>query len=153
MDERGGGGSGRRDFLVNFLLAISVIPGLGLATKHVLGFLIPRRRVRENEIMVAKLSEIPLGEAISLKDVLGHDLNLVRHGEKEIKALSSICTHLGCHVEWQPGPGTFCCPGHKGVFSAGGEVLAGPPPRPLESYPVRVDDNGYLYVTVPTVEA
>jgi Rieske Fe-S protein len=47
-------------------------------------------------------------------------------------AYSSICTHLACGVLWEREHGELVCPCHDGRFEAAtGEVLAGPPPRPL----------------------
>ena len=51
-------------------------------------------------------------------------------------ALSAVCTHLGCIVAWQEKAGEFLCPCHGGRFSAEGQVLGGPPPKPLESFAV-----------------
>jgi nitrite reductase/ring-hydroxylating ferredoxin subunit len=48
-------------------------------------------------------------------------------------ALSAVCTHLGCVVAWQDQAGEFLCPCHGGRFSADGQVLGGPPPKPLET--------------------
>ena len=47
-------------------------------------------------------------------------------------AYSSICTHLSCAVLCEPRQEELVCPCHDGRFAAAsGEVLAGPPPRPL----------------------
>jgi len=59
----------------------------------------------------------------------------------EFIALSAICTHLGCIVNWRPEEQIFLCPCHAGKFSLTGEVLAGPPPRSLPPYPVTVKGN------------
>jgi cytochrome b6-f complex iron-sulfur subunit len=56
----------------------------------------------------------------------------------EYLALSAVCTHLGCVVQWQEGKGEFLCPCHGGRFAPSGAVLAGPPPRPLENLPVAI---------------
>ena len=56
----------------------------------------------------------------------------------EYLALSAVCTHLGCVVQWQEGKGEFLCPCHGGRFAPNGAVLAGPPPRPLENLPVAI---------------
>lgn len=60
-------------------------------------------------------------------------------------ALSNICTHLGCRVRWVEGEQRFFCPCHNGVFDKSGQVVSGPPPRPLDQYPVKVED-GQLYI-------
>jgi cytochrome b6-f complex iron-sulfur subunit len=59
----------------------------------------------------------------------------------EYLALSAVCTHLGCVVQWQEAQGEFLCPCHGGRFASNGTVLAGPPPRPLENLPVAVDGD------------
>jgi menaquinol-cytochrome c reductase iron-sulfur subunit len=63
---------------------------------------------------------------------------LRRVGEQEFIAFSMNCTHLGCPVRWVPSADLFLCPCHGGVYYADGEVAAGPPPRGLVRYPVRV---------------
>lgn len=60
-------------------------------------------------------------------------------------ALSNICTHLGCRIRWVEGEQRFFCPCHNGVFDKQGLVVSGPPPRPLDRYPVKVED-GQIYI-------
>lgn len=62
-------------------------------------------------------------------------------------AMSNICTHLGCHIRWIAEQDHFFCPCHNGVFDKTGNVVSGPPPRPLTRYDVKVD-NGELFVQV-----
>jgi Rieske Fe-S protein len=45
--------------------------------------------------------------------------------------LDATCSHLGCNVKWREAEGVFACPCHHGVYSMQGEVVSGPPPRPL----------------------
>ena len=60
-------------------------------------------------------------------------------------AISNICTHLGCRVRWIPEEDGYFCPCHNGVFSKDGNVVSGPPPRPLDRFEVKVED-GVLFV-------
>lgn len=60
-------------------------------------------------------------------------------------ALSNICTHLGCPVRWDSARQAFLCPCHNGVFDRRGNVVSGPPPRPLDRFETKVD-GGKLYV-------
>lgn len=60
-------------------------------------------------------------------------------------ALSNICTHLSCRVRWVAEEEKFFCPCHNAVFSKQGEVVSGPPPRPLDQFNVR-EENGQLFV-------
>jgi Rieske Fe-S protein len=62
-------------------------------------------------------------------------------------AMSNICTHLGCHIRWISEQDKFFCPCHNGEFDISGNVVAGPPPRPLDRYDVKVE-NDQLYVLV-----
>jgi menaquinol-cytochrome c reductase iron-sulfur subunit len=62
-------------------------------------------------------------------------------------AMSNICTHLGCHIRWIAEQNHFFCPCHNGVFDVSGNVVSGPPPRPLNRYDVKVE-NGQLFVLV-----
>jgi menaquinol-cytochrome c reductase iron-sulfur subunit len=62
-------------------------------------------------------------------------------------AMSNICTHLGCHIRWIAEQNHFFCPCHNGVFDPSGNVVSGPPPRPLNRYDVKVE-AGQLFVLV-----
>jgi Rieske Fe-S protein len=57
----------------------------------------------------------------------------------DYQALSATCTHLGCRVAWDAAEANYKCPCHGGVFGRGGEVVSGPPPRPLDRIPVRLN--------------
>lgn len=67
--------------------------------------------------------------------------------EGEIIALSPICTHLGCVVDWNTNekhPNQFFCPCHDGLYKKDGTNIAGTPPtRPLDLYAFKEVD-GYL---------
>lgn len=64
---------------------------------------------------------------------------------REFVALSNICTHLGCRVRWVTDEQKFFCPCHNGVFDKDGNVVSGPPPRPLDRFEVK-EENGQLFV-------
>jgi Rieske Fe-S protein len=54
-------------------------------------------------------------------------------------AMSNICTHLGCRIRWITEKNQFFCPCHNGVFDISGNVVSGPPPRPLDRIEVKVE--------------
>lgn len=56
---------------------------------------------------------------------------LVRTELDDVVAFSQKCTHLGCVVFWDIKKYEFECPCHEGVFSISGDVVSGPPERPL----------------------
>jgi len=69
---------------------------------------------------------------------------LTENGQDFI-AMSNVCTHLGCHVRWVAEQNKFFCPCHNGVFDKYGNVVSGPPPRPLDRYEVKTQDT-QLYI-------
>ncbi len=68
----------------------------------------------------------------------------------EIIALSPVCKHLGCNVDWNSNdnyPNMFFCPCHKGLYEKDGTNVPGTPPRgPLDRYKYEVRD-GVLYLS------
>ena len=56
-------------------------------------------------------------------------------------ALSRKCTHLGCTVPWVEKEMKFACPCHASAFDITGEVISSPAPRPLDIYPVFIENN------------
>ena len=64
---------------------------------------------------------------------------------RDFIAMSNICTHLGCRVRWISDKSQFFCPCHNGVFDKNGNVVSGPPPKPLNRYQVKVE-NDQLFV-------
>lgn len=60
-------------------------------------------------------------------------------------ALSKTCTHLGCSVPWDEVEKKFICPCHGSSFDLRGVVLTAPATRPLDIYPLRIE-NGTIRV-------
>ncbi len=61
---------------------------------------------------------------------------LVRTPAGELRAFSAVCTHLNCTVQYRPDLGHIWCACHNGHFDLNGKNIAGPPPRPLDSFAV-----------------
>jgi Rieske Fe-S protein len=85
------------------------------------------------------LSDLPVGSTKTI--AYGGSPVIVLRTAESTRAYSMICTHLGCTVQWQEAPKEFYCPCHDGRFDQFGEVLAGPPPVPLEQIPVSVEGD------------
>jgi cytochrome b6-f complex iron-sulfur subunit len=62
------------------------------------------------------------------------------------RALSSVCTHLGCITRYVPGENVIACPCHGSRFGLDGEVLEGPAPRPLRCLQMSLSDRGEIQV-------
>ncbi len=50
-----------------------------------------------------------------------------------------LCTHLGCIPAWQPQNKKFKCACHGGEFDACGVNIFGPPPRPFDIPPFKIE--------------
>jgi cytochrome b6-f complex iron-sulfur subunit len=85
------------------------------------------------------LSDLPVGGTKAI--TYGGVSVLVVRTPESLRAFSLVCTHLGCLVQWQTDKNEFYCPCHDGRFDEFGDVLAGPPPIPLEQFPVNVDQD------------
>lgn len=59
---------------------------------------------------------------------------ILRKSDTDVLVLSNKCTHLACRVNWQEDKQVYVCPCHDATFDADGNVLGGPPPRPLDRY-------------------
>lgn len=68
-------------------------------------------------------------------------------------ALSPVCKHLGCTVNWggdTAHPDQFFCPCHLGRYEKNGKNIAGTPPLgPLDQYEISEKD-GFLLIGKPT---
>ncbi len=70
---------------------------------------------------------------------------LAQKAGMEFKAFSAVCTHLGCIVHLEPGDDIYC-PCHAGYFDPiTGDVIAGPPTKPLPEIELKIDENGDIY--------
>jgi Rieske Fe-S protein len=60
---------------------------------------------------------------------------------RDYLVMSNVCTHLGCRVRWIAEQNQFFCPCHNGIFDKIGNVVDGPPPRPLDRFLVKVEND------------
>ena len=71
---------------------------------------------------------------------------LVRVSETEYYAYGQKCTHLACPVYFEKQHERFECPCHEGAFDVKtGNVLYGPPPRPLDRIEIERRENGEVW--------
>lgn len=72
---------------------------------------------------------------------------LVRLNKDDFVAFGQKCTHLQCPVIWKKQEQILFCPCHKGAFNGqSGEVLYGPPERPLPKLKIEVTADGVYFV-------
>jgi len=80
-----------------------------------------------------------------------YGLYVVRKNGSEVRVFSDICTHLGCRITWHPDQQHYISPCHDGHFDVLGNVVSGPPPRPLDEFTTEVE-NGNLFVMLPPIK-
>ena len=68
---------------------------------------------------------------------------LIHHLDGRWIALTAVCTHLGCTVQYEPEADRIHCACHGGVYNAySGANVSGPPPKPLKLFKVAVNPTG-----------
>lgn len=140
----------RRRFFARLSLALSGLTAAALAVP-ILGFIIaplfhkPPSAWRR----VGRVDAFKIGETVAVRFEDASPLPwagvtsrtaawLRRESEDEFIAFSINCSHLGCPVRWMADANLFLCPCHGGVYYKDGTVAAGPPPKPLTRYRVRL---------------
>lgn len=136
----------RRGFFKRFLMGVGLLASYGTGAVYGLQFLLPKKKSKKfRKLLVASLDELPQNGSKTFKDLSGREMVLV-NTDQGLKAISTDCTHLGCKSYWEPDNDRFFCPCHDGVFDVNGNVVSGPPPRPLDRYEVEVDENDNVFV-------
>ena len=147
----------RRRFLVRASVGLVVVGGAALSAPGVAFVVAPLLSDSPREWRaVGKVESFKVGTTTNVVFVDATPLPwagvtaktgawLRRTGEAEFVAFSVNCAHLGCPVRWLEDANLFMCPCHGGVYYADGRVAAGPPPRPLSKYPVRIR-NGQVEI-------
>jgi cytochrome b6-f complex iron-sulfur subunit len=128
--------SSRRTFLALCLGGLGSIAAAAVAWP-LFRYLSPRSGSGTSGKVVIPDAEVREGEA-KFFEFAGSSAVLIRKRGGELIALSAVCTHLGCIVQWEKDKQDFLCPCHAGHYSADGAVTAGPPPKPLKKLPFTV---------------
>jgi cytochrome b6-f complex iron-sulfur subunit len=66
---------------------------------------------------------------------------VIKEDEENFKAFSATCTHLDCTVQYKKDEKIIWCACHNGKYDMHGRNIAGPPPRPLDKYIVKLKNN------------
>ncbi len=134
----------RRSF-VNFFLGGSLAASIAAFLYPVVRFIIPPKQTEAvlKKIVAAKVGELAPNSSKIFKFGSSPAL-LVNTEEGELRAFSAICSHLACSVHYESDTGTLFCPCHSGRFDLAGNVIAGPPPAPLESFKVEIAGDEIL---------
>ena len=129
----------RKEFIRKAALTLAGVTGL-LALGGWLRQFFPRLAGGKGRITIGDANRFPVDTYTFLEE---HNLFVYRDHEG-VRALSAVCTHLGCILE-STAEG-FECPCHGSCYNSRGEVLAGPAPRDLSWFRIRATADGRLEV-------
>jgi nitrite reductase/ring-hydroxylating ferredoxin subunit len=132
----------RRDFLNKITAAALGITGLG-------GAVVTLNYISPN-VLFEPPSRFHIGPP---EDYPVNSVNFLREQQVFIVrtangffAVSAICTHLGCIVEWKPDDNLIECPCHGSKYTRDGKKVAGPAPRSLPHFSIQLAPDGQLVV-------
>ena len=151
----------RRDFIKGTAAAIGGLIGTVIALPTIAYLLSPAMTEQEDtdSIDLGPLETYPIDVPTRFemtrtrvngweRTATNSGLYVVRKADNEVRVFSDICTHLGCRVSWHADQAHYISPCHDGHFDKMGNVVSGPPPRPLDEYVTRIE-NANLFVTLP----
>ena len=92
------------------------------------------------EVTLKDAQKLPAGSVLMFKFGTSPAM-LIHHQDNSWVALSAVCTHLGCTVQYEPQANRIHCACHGGVYDPRtGANVSGPPPKPLKLFKVAVND-------------
>ena len=139
------GDSGRRRFL-NWFLGTGFGATLVAVFYPVIRFLNPPEipEAQVSRVLAGTIEELPLNSAKVFKFGTSPAI-LLRTADGEFRAFTATCTHLDCTVQYRSDRNQFWCACHNGFYDQNGKNVSGPPPRPLETFSVKIlDDEIYV---------
>jgi len=146
----------RRTFYKAIISGLGSVMSMALAAPAAAYLLVANdSKRRDNLVEAAKLTQLKIGkpQEVSFERTRVDGWRkfqekaiawVVRTGENDVVAYSPQCTHLGCAYHWEESGNQFVCPCHGSRFSIDGTVLEGPASRPLDRYPVHVENSKLL---------
>ena len=126
----------RRKFLSLLLglLGSGVAVSFGYPIVRLLGP--PVSAEKQKPVSLTK-NEVPVGESMGI--IYNNRPGIViNHPSRGLLAFSRVCTHLGCLIDYNKDTEKLLCPCHAGTFNLDGNVVSGPPPKPLPKLPLKV---------------
>jgi len=142
----------RREFVTLTTAAVGTLIGVVIGLPAIAYLLDPalKKVSADTWIPVGKLDSFPIGVPTLAtftrsktngweKSTSSYGVYVLRKSQNEVVVYSNVCTHLSCHVNWNADQQQYICPCHDGRFSLNGQVVSGPPPRPLDTYATKVE--------------
>ena len=147
----------RRDFLGMTLGGVTAIGGI-FALKAIRQTWDPLPSVASAGFVTVDISSIQEGEMRTIQwrgkpvFILRKSAAIAKNtkrdiliGDKIFTVVIGLCTHLGCIPYWSAGTNQFKCACHGGEFDASGINTFGPPPRPLDIPPFKLNGESIVF--------
>jgi len=144
----------RRDFMNTAIWAIGGFISAAFAIPAIVYVIAPalQKNQLEEWVRLGSTDKVELGTPTLFKANIERQTGWIVNEEeisvyvltengRDYVAMSNICTHLGCRVRWISDQSQFFCPCHNAIFDEEGQVVSGPPPRPLDRYETKVENN------------
>lgn len=148
-----GEGISRRKFLSYLVGGVSSVIAVVVGAPLVGYFLSPAWKRKPPLLTpIAQVRDIPIDRPVfvtyeqRIRDgwyitTLSKGAWVVNRGGSRVTVFYPRCTHLNCPYYWDEEKQMFLCPCHGGRFDIDGEVLASPPPRPLDRLEFSIEDG------------
>jgi arsenite oxidase small subunit len=106
-------------------------------------------------VKIANSSEVAAGDSLLfLYPTNDRSAVLIHLASGDFVAYDAICTHLGCQIHfdkepikgWENRKENLFCACHGAVFDPkSGDVIEGPPPRPMPKIKLEIENGGDIY--------
>ncbi len=136
----------RKKFL-DTLLGGGLIAWLGAIIYPVSRYLVPPRTpdINPDSLDVGKVSDFQTNSAKIVR--FGRKPAIVvRDKNDTFHALTAVCTHLDCTVQYKSDTEQIWCACHNGIYDLQGNNISGPPPRPLTQFKINFK-NGKIFIS------
>jgi cytochrome b6-f complex iron-sulfur subunit len=132
---------GRRSFVSKLALA-SVFSASFMTLLWILRLPFPKVLREKRRFKIGRIDDFPLNTYTFISD----KKIFIFRDRISIKALSAVCTHLGCLIETTTDG--FRCPCHGSHYDHHGRVSSGPAPKSLSWYKIDLAPDGQLMVDI-----
>jgi cytochrome b6-f complex iron-sulfur subunit len=125
--------------LVEMILGGGVFASIAAFVYPVLRYLVPPpvADLGGDEVVAAKVGDLKPNSGKIFRFGSRPAL-LLMTAEGEYRAISAVCTHLGCTVQYRSDLHLIWCACHNGMYDLNGRNISGPPPRPLDAFQVHI---------------
>ncbi len=97
--------------------------------------------MQDGEFRMFEWRKKPIFVLKKTKEMAENKTRDIKVGDSAYTVVIGLCTHLGCIPGWNPSKKIFKCACHGGEFDSSAVNTFGPPPKPMEIPPYKIDGN------------